>query len=139
MRNLKALKCAKIRDLNALKYTRIRDFNSLRYAKLLIYLQIPFCPLTDKKSLRWWDTENCCDSETMKITQMVTHKKSLRWWDIWNYWDGETWKIAEMVKHWESPRWWDITVCGHHGICRLFSSLIYLNTLKSFILIYFNM
>ena len=46
MRDLNALKCARVRDLNTLKCARMRDLNALRYAKLLTYLQIPFFPLT---------------------------------------------------------------------------------------------
>ena len=90
------------------------------------------------KSLRWWDMKNHWYGETLEIPEMVKHKKLLRWWDIWNYWDGETWKITEMVRHWKSPRWWDITVYGHYGIRRYFSSLTYLNALKSLILAHFN-
>ena len=37
-----------MRDLNVLKCPRMENLNKLRYSKLLIYLQIPYCPLTEK-------------------------------------------------------------------------------------------
>ena len=49
MRDLNALKCARMRDLNGLKYLRMSDLKGLRYAKLLTYLQIWKCPLTVKE------------------------------------------------------------------------------------------